>query len=123
VADAEQAVRVTNASTLGLSSSVWSRDPKAAQAVARRLLAGSVCINDVLVNYFLVAAPLGAARGAGLGFRHGPEALRQFCCPQTIVADRPGLGWLATWIRRQLGFPYRRRVLDVLRWLMKAIYR
>ena len=123
VADADQAVRLTNASTLGLSGSVWSRDQKAAQAVARRLLAGSVCINDVLVNYFVVAAPLGAVRGAGLGFRHGPEALRQFCYPQTIVADRPGLGWLATWIRRQLGFPYRRRVLNVLRWLMKAIYR
>jgi acyl-CoA reductase-like NAD-dependent aldehyde dehydrogenase len=123
VADADQAVRLTNASNLGLSGSVWSRDPKTARAVARRLAAGSVCINDVLVNYFFVAAPLGAARGAGLGFRHGPEALRQFCYPQTIVADRPGLGWLATWIRRQLGFPYRQRVLGVLRWLMKAIYR
>jgi acyl-CoA reductase-like NAD-dependent aldehyde dehydrogenase len=123
VADADQAVRLTNASGLGLSGSVWSRDPEAAHAVARRLAVGSVCINDVLINYFFVAAPLGAARGAGLGFRHGPEALRQFCWPQTIVADRPGLGWLATWIRRQLGFPYRQRVLTVLRWLMKAIYR
>jgi succinate-semialdehyde dehydrogenase/glutarate-semialdehyde dehydrogenase len=119
----DEAVQLTNASNLGLSGSVWSRDQGAAHAVARRLVTGSVCINDVLVNYFFVAAPLGAAKAAGLGFRHGPEALRQFCYPQTIVADRPGLGWLATWVRRQLGFPYRRRVLDVLRWLVKAIYR
>jgi acyl-CoA reductase-like NAD-dependent aldehyde dehydrogenase len=123
VGDLDEAVRLANASTLGLSGSVWSRDRKAAQAVARRLVTGSVCINDVLVNYFFVAAPLGAARRAGLGFRHGPEALRQFCYPQTVVADRRGLGWLAAWIRKQLGFPYRRRVLDVLRWLMKVIYR
>jgi succinate-semialdehyde dehydrogenase / glutarate-semialdehyde dehydrogenase len=123
VADAEQAVKLCNASNLGLSASVWSRDASAARALASRLVTGSVCINDVLVNYFFVAAPLGAAKAAGLGFRHGPEALQQFCYPQSIVDDRPSMGWLAGWVRRQLGFPYRQRVLDVLRWLMKAIYR
>ena len=123
VVDAEQAVSLCNASGLGLSGSIWSRDLGAAQALAGRLVTGSVCINDVLINYFFVAAPLGAAKAAGLGFRHGPEALRQFCYPQTVVVDRPGLGWFAAWVRRQLGFPYRRRVLDVLRWLVKAIYR
>jgi succinate-semialdehyde dehydrogenase / glutarate-semialdehyde dehydrogenase len=123
VADAEQAVAWCNAVSLGLSGSIWSRDARAAQALAGRLVTGSVCINDVLVNYFFVAAPLGAAKEAGLGFRHGPEALRQFCYPQTIVVDRPGMGWIAAWVRRQLGFPYRQRVLDVVRWLTKAIYR
>ena len=123
IADADEAVRLTNASNLGLSGSVWSRDQSTAMAVARRLVTGSVCINDVLINYFFVGAPLGAAKGAGLGFRHGPEALRQFCYPQTIVEDRPGMGLLAAWIRKQLGFPYRKRVLGVLRWLMKVVYR
>jgi acyl-CoA reductase-like NAD-dependent aldehyde dehydrogenase len=123
VADLEEAVRVSNSSNLGLSGSVWSRNPKTAIAVAQRLVTGSVCINDVLINYFFVGAPLGAAKGAGLGFRHGPECLRQFCYPQTLVADRPGLGLLAAWVRKQLGFPYRKGVLEVLRWLMKAVYR
>jgi acyl-CoA reductase-like NAD-dependent aldehyde dehydrogenase len=123
VADADEAVRLTNASTLGLSGAVWSADARAAAALARRLVTGSVCINDVLINYFFVSAPLGAARRAGLGFRHGAEALRQFCYPQSIVEDRPGLGFLARWIRKQMGFPYRQRFLDVLRGLMKVIYR
>jgi acyl-CoA reductase-like NAD-dependent aldehyde dehydrogenase len=123
IAEVEQAIRLTNASSLGLSGSVWSRDPKTATAVAQQLVTGSVCINDVLINYFFVGAPLGAAKGAGLGFRHGPECLRQFCYPQTIVDDRPGLGLLAGWIRKRLGFPYRKGVLGVLRWLMKAVYR
>jgi acyl-CoA reductase-like NAD-dependent aldehyde dehydrogenase len=123
VADADEAVERANAAGLGLSGYVWSRNSRTAQAVARRLVASSVCINDVLVNYFFVGSPLGAAKGAGVGFRHGPEALRQFCCPQTIVSDRPGFGLLAAWLRRQLGFPYRTRVLEVLRWLTRVLYR
>jgi acyl-CoA reductase-like NAD-dependent aldehyde dehydrogenase len=123
VADAEEAVRLTNASHLGLSGSVWSGDKARAVALARRLETGSICINDVLVNYFFVGAPLGGAKNSGLGFRHGAEALRQFCRPQTIVEDRPMFGFLAKWLRGQLGFPYRKRVLDVLRWLLKVVYR
>lgn len=123
VADADEAVRLTNASSLGLSGAVWSANPQAAAALARRLVTGSVCINDVLINYFFVSAPLGGAKRAGLGFRHGAEALRQFCYPQSIVEDRPGLGCLAGWLRKQMGFPYRERFLRVLRALMKRIYR
>jgi len=123
VADAEHAIRLTNASCLGLSGSVWSRDRGRALALARRLETGSVCINDVLVNYFFVSAPLGGIKSSGLGFRHGAEALQQFCTPRTIVEDRPMFGPIANWLRRQLGFPYRPRVLQVLRWLLRAIYR
>ena len=123
VRDADEAVRITNDTHLGLSGAVWSRDPARARAIARRLETGSVCINDVLVNYFCLSAPLGAAKQGGLGFRHGPEALRQFCYPQTIVEDRPLLEPVAGWIRNRLGFPYRKRVLDVLRLLLRALYR
>jgi acyl-CoA reductase-like NAD-dependent aldehyde dehydrogenase len=123
VASAEEAVRLANASTFGLSGSVWSRDGARARAIARRMAAGSLCVNDVLVNYFFVAAPLGGIKSSGIGFRHGPESLRQFCRPQTIVEDRPCAGPLAAWVRRRLGFPYRRRVLAVLRFLLKVVYR
>ncbi len=123
VADAEAAVRLANASPFGLSGNVWSGNQARAVALARRLETGSVCINDVLINYFFVGAPLGGIKNSGLGFRHGAEALRQFCTPQTIVEDRPMFGFLASWLRGQLGFPYRKRVLDVLRWLLKALYR
>jgi acyl-CoA reductase-like NAD-dependent aldehyde dehydrogenase len=123
VADAEQAIALTNASHLGLSGSVWSRDRARALAVARRLEAGSVCVNDVLVNYFFVSAPLGGVKDSGIGFRHGAEALRQFCTPRTVVEDRPFMSPVAGWLRGQLGFPYRPGVLKVLRWLLKAVYR
>lgn len=123
VTDAEEAVRLANASHLGLSGCIWSGDRARALALACRLQTGSICINDVLVNYFFVGAPLGGVKNSGLGFRHGAESLRQFCRPQTIVEDRPMFGLLAQWLRGQLGFPYRKRVLDVLRWMLKVVYR
>jgi acyl-CoA reductase-like NAD-dependent aldehyde dehydrogenase len=122
VADAEEALRIANDSPLGLSGSVWSRDVPRAQALARRLEAGSVCVNDVLVNYYCVEAPLGGVKGSGLGFRHGPEGLRQFCRVETIVEDRWLLGRLSPLIDRELAFPYRSRTLRLLRWLMKRFY-
>jgi acyl-CoA reductase-like NAD-dependent aldehyde dehydrogenase len=123
VADAEEAVRLTNASSLGLSGSVWSRDRARALDIGRRMASGSLCINDVLVNYFFVSAPFGGMKASGTGFRHGAEALRQFCVPRSIVEDRPGLGPVAAWVRRQIGFPYRKGVLEALRFMMKVLYR
>jgi acyl-CoA reductase-like NAD-dependent aldehyde dehydrogenase len=122
VRDEEEAVQMANATGRGLSGSVWSRDAERAAAVARRLETGSVCVNDVLVNYFCVEAPLGGVKGSGLGVRHGPEGLRQFCRLETIVEDHPVLGLLTGWINRQLIFPYKTPVLKALRWLMRRLY-
>ena len=122
VPDAETALRIANDSPMGLSGSVWSRDEGRARALARRLESGSVCVNDVLVNYFCVEAPLGGVKGSGLGLRHGPEGLRQFCRLETVVEDHPLLGFLSPFVGRQLMFPYRSRVLRLPRWLMRRIY-
>jgi acyl-CoA reductase-like NAD-dependent aldehyde dehydrogenase len=122
VPDAETALRLANDSPMGLSGSVWSRDVARAQAIARRLESGSVCVNDVLVNYFCVEAPLGGVKASGMGFRHGPEGLRQFCRIETVVEDRAVLGLLSPFIDRQLAFPYRSRVLRIVRWFMRRMY-
>jgi acyl-CoA reductase-like NAD-dependent aldehyde dehydrogenase len=122
VPDGEAAVRVANEIGLGLSGSVWSGDAARAAALARRLDCGSVCVNDVLVNYFCVEAPLGGVKGSGLGVRHGVEGLRQFCRLETIIEDGPVLGLMTGWIMRQLVFPYRASVLRVLRWVMRKLY-
>ena len=122
VPDAETALRLANDSPMGLSGSVWSRDVARAQAIARRLESGSVCVNDVLVNYFCVEAPLGGVKASGMGFRHGPEGLRQFCRIETVVEDRAVLGVLSPFVSRQLTFPYRSRTLRILRWLMRRLY-
>jgi acyl-CoA reductase-like NAD-dependent aldehyde dehydrogenase len=122
VDSAEEALRLTNESELGLSGSVWSRDARKARALAERIESGSVCVNDVLFNYLCVEAPLGGIKGSGMGFRHGPESLLQFCRLETVVEDRPLFGPISAMIARTMGFPYDERVLKVTRWLMKRIY-
>jgi acyl-CoA reductase-like NAD-dependent aldehyde dehydrogenase len=122
VDDADQAVAIANDPPGGLSGSVWSRDSRRARAIAQRLLTGSVCINDVLVNYLCVEAPLAGAGGSGMGFRHGAEALRQFCRVETIIEDTPVLGLGSRFVAGQLAFPYRASVLRLLRWLIRRLY-
>jgi acyl-CoA reductase-like NAD-dependent aldehyde dehydrogenase len=122
VANAEEGLRIANDSPLGLSGSVWSRDEARARALARRLEAGSVCVNDTMLNYFVVEAPLGGVKASGLGFRHGPEGLRQFCRLETIVEDHPLLKWLSPLVSREISFPYTSRFLGLLRWVMKRLY-
>jgi acyl-CoA reductase-like NAD-dependent aldehyde dehydrogenase len=122
VADADEAVRVANDSPFGLSGSVWSRDVPKAVGVARRVHAGSLCVNDALFNYFCVEAPLGGVKASGLGFRHSPDAIRQFCRLETIVEDHPLLGRLSPILSRQLMFPYRARSQRWLRRFMRRFY-
>ena len=122
VASAEDALRIANDSTLGLMGSVWSRDEARARALARRVEAGSVLVNDVLVSYFCVEAPLGGIKASGLGVRHGPEGLRQFCRIETVVENHPLLGWLTPLLQRELTFPYKARTQRLLRRFMKLFY-
>jgi acyl-CoA reductase-like NAD-dependent aldehyde dehydrogenase len=122
VPNAEEALRLTNESALGLSGSIWSRDIARARALARRIESGSVCVNDVLFNYLFVEAPLGGVKASGLGIRHGGESLRQFCRMQTILEDRPLLGFVSAIVARMFGFPYQRKVLELVRRVMKVRY-
>jgi succinate-semialdehyde dehydrogenase/glutarate-semialdehyde dehydrogenase len=101
---------------------VWSRDEPRARALARRIESGSVLVNDVLVNYFCVEAPLGGVKASGLGVRHGPEGLRQFCRLETVIEDHPLLVWLSPVFARELTFPYKARTQRLLRWFMRWFY-
>lgn len=122
VKDEEDAIRVANDSPLGLAGSVWSRNEARARAVADRLQTGSACVNDVLVNYFCVEAPLGGTKQSGLGYRHGAEALRQFCRTESVVETRWWARPVVGFLRRQLGFPYQPRVLRAIRLAMRWLY-
>src|SRR5262249_51464085 len=64
VADAEEAIRLANDSEYGLSAAVFSRDSSRAEAVARRVSAGAVTVNDALVNYAALELPMGGPKPA-----------------------------------------------------------
>ena len=123
VRDTESALSLANDSDLGLAGYVFTRDAARGRQIARAMRVGSVCVNDVLVNYLCVNAPLGGYRQSGIGFRNGVAALLQFCHSQTVVEDRPFLEFLAPLVRRELAFPYKRRTIRLIRWLMSVLYR
>jgi acyl-CoA reductase-like NAD-dependent aldehyde dehydrogenase len=104
VADVDEAVRLANDSTFGLSSSVWTSDPRTAADVTARLQAGSVCVNDVVDVFAAADLPFGGVKRSGIGRVHGPDALRRMSNPKSVLTDRGGLPrepwWfpLPTWL-------------------------
>ena len=88
VADAEEAIRLANDSPYGLGASVFSGDAARGEAIARRIDAGAVCVNDALVNYTVLELPMGGAKASGLGSRHGAGGIRKFCQHQALLVSR-----------------------------------
>ncbi|MBI2160318.1 MAG: aldehyde dehydrogenase family protein [Candidatus Rokubacteria bacterium] len=72
VKDAEEAVRLANDTTYGLSAAVITGDPERGMALAERIQAGMVHVNDSTVHDE-PHAPFGGIKGSGLG-RHGGRA-------------------------------------------------
>jgi acyl-CoA reductase-like NAD-dependent aldehyde dehydrogenase len=122
VADAGEALRRANDSHLGLNATVFG-SPAEARAFARRLESGQVIVNDVLVNYIVVEAPLGGWKESGIGVRHGVEGVRQWTRTQAITLRRPLLAPVERVIAKLLAFPYDPRVLALLRRTMRLLYR
>ncbi len=101
VASEEEAVRLANESHLGLNAYVFSADREHGHRLAERVEAGSVCVNDVLINGGTVEAPFGGIKQSGFGRAMGDDALREMCDQRHISVDRVGLG-----SRDPLWFPY-----------------
>jgi acyl-CoA reductase-like NAD-dependent aldehyde dehydrogenase len=88
VADAEEAIRMANDSEYGLAASVFSKDVARGEAIARRIEAGAVCVNDALANYTALELPMGGWKASGLGSRHGAGGIRKYTKQQAILVSR-----------------------------------
>jgi acyl-CoA reductase-like NAD-dependent aldehyde dehydrogenase len=92
VRDADDAVRRANASTFGLSASVWTRDRRRGVAIAHRLQAGSVMLNDVLLAAGIAEVPHGGVKSSGMGRSHGVAGLLECVQSKAIITERfPGM--------------------------------
>jgi len=67
---------------VGLGASVWGRDLTQARAVAMRLQAGTVWINQHGVIHPLV--PFGGSKRSGWGVEFGVEGLKSVARPHVI---------------------------------------
>jgi acyl-CoA reductase-like NAD-dependent aldehyde dehydrogenase len=116
VADAEEAIRLANDSRYGLGASVCAGDPARGEAVARRIEAGAVCVNDSNVNYATLELPMGGVKESGLGSRHGPGGIRKYTQQQSLLVSRVHL-------RRDIHtYPYTARTTALLRRFIRVLY-
>ena len=90
----DEAVARANDTRYGLNASVWSRDVRRGVALAARIRAGSVNVNDTYAaTWGSVDAPIGGMGVSGLGGRrHGREGLLKYTELQTVAAQRGGGG-------------------------------
>jgi len=88
VRDADEAVQLANDTRYGLNSSVFAGDPDEGERVARRLTAGSACVNDAVINYAATELPFGGSGESGIGVRHGPGGIQKYCQVQALAVTR-----------------------------------
>jgi acyl-CoA reductase-like NAD-dependent aldehyde dehydrogenase len=117
VSGEEEAVLRANDSPYGLTASIFTQDLDRGRAVARRLDAGAVTINDSQIHYLALELPMSGWKDSGLGTRHGIDGIRKYTQPQTIVVTRFGPA------KEPHMFPYRKRKTQQLARMMGVLGR
>ncbi len=84
--EVDEAVNRANDSIYGLGASVWGRDTQAAVAVANRLEAGMVWVNEIHTQG--VDIPFGGVKQSGLGTEQGHEGRTLFTNPKTVLIHK-----------------------------------
>ncbi|HNI61380.1 MAG TPA: aldehyde dehydrogenase family protein [Pseudomonadota bacterium] len=88
VRDEEEAVRLANDTSYGLGSSVFTKNRRRAERIAKGISAGMTVVNDYGIAYMVQAAPFGGTRISGFGRINGREGLRACCHVKTVVTDK-----------------------------------
>ncbi len=112
----EEALRHANQVNLGLNAYVFSKDRAYAHRLAERVQAGSVVVNDVLINGGMPEAPFGGLKDSGFGRVLGDDSLKELCEVKHINLDR-----IATQ-SEPLWFPYTDKGLAIARKATKLLF-
>ncbi len=72
-----EAIELANDSEFGLAASVWTRDRKRGEAMARQIKAGTVMVNDMISCFGISEAPHGGFKQSGIGRTHGEMGLAE----------------------------------------------
>jgi len=81
----DEAVEIANAPQMGLSGSVYSKDPERAYSVACRIRTGQVGVNGLQLD---PSVPFGGYKRSGIGREGGPEGLEAFLEIKSVFMPR-----------------------------------
>jgi len=89
--DLQDAIGAANDTEYGLCASIWTNDDALGEQVSRRLEAGTVFVNTHGMSAIDFRAPMGGWKESGFGLELGPEGMRAFTRPRTVLTQ-PGPG-------------------------------
>lgn len=82
----DEAVAAANDTEYGLNASIWGTDLAKAEAVGRRIQAGSININDGLAASFASKkSTSGGMKNSGVGSRHGDAGMTKYTTTQNVA--------------------------------------
>lgn len=84
--DIDDVIRRANDTEYGLAASVWSTDIPRARAIAERIEAGTIWINEI--HSFSPHIAFGGHKQSGLGIENALDGLAEYTNSQTIVTNR-----------------------------------
>jgi|WetSurMetagenome_2_1015567.scaffolds.fasta_scaffold03373_5 acyl-CoA reductase-like NAD-dependent aldehyde dehydrogenase len=86
--DLDQAIDWCNDTPFGLSATLWTSDTEKAEALARRIQAGSVWINDSSFTHSQAQCPWGGVKASGKGRSHWLGSLHELTTPQLVGSEK-----------------------------------
>jgi len=113
----EEAIAHANASTLGLTASVWTKNRRKGHEIASQLEVGSVMINDHLMSHGLAETPWGGWKESGIGRTHGYIGLEEMTQPRCVVDD------ILPFVQKNMWWhPHNKKVYEGLRGALEFLY-
>ena len=82
VSSREEAVKIANQTTFGLSSAVWTTDVEEEAYFVRELQAGAVFVNGMTISY--PELPFGGIKDSGFGRELSDAGIKEFCNLKTV---------------------------------------
>ena len=117
VVNIEEAIGHANASKLGLTASVWTKNRRKGHEIASRLEVGSVMLNDHLMSHGLAETPWGGWKESGIGRTHGYIGLEEMTQPRCVIDDiLPGVQKNMWW------YPHNKIVYEGLKGTLEFLY-